>query len=308
MRVLSIVGLMLACLGCSLFAGNQKPAAESKERDVPFAARETETPRKRILVLPFLDSNEERAAKVGELSRQTLIRNLARSDRFVFVAPSDLQKEASNFVVNGEYNLFDVARTAESLGVAAIIEGRILDVKTQKLGDEVGLFRRIKARMDASVSVKMYSVKGNREILSQVKSATVEGSTTRFADRNPSNLMLAMDEGMLTDALTKAFAGSIPLIINAADKLSWEGRVAVIEGPRIYLNAGRVSGLNLGDILKVTAKGDEIYDPESGDYIGTAPGRMKGTLEVVSYFGTDGSICVVHSGSGFKESDYVELY
>jgi hypothetical protein len=307
MRKLLFVGLSAGLLGCSLFAGNQKPA-ESKERDVPFAARETETPRKRILVLPFIDPNEERGAKVAELSRQTMIRNLARSDRFVFVAPSDLQKDPSNFIVNGEYNLFDVARGAEALGVAAIIEGRILDVKAQKMGDEVGLFRRVKAKMDANISVKMYSVKGNREILSQVKSASVEGSTTRFADRNPSTLVLALDEGLLTEVITKAFAGTIPLIISAADKLSWEGRIAVIEGPRIYLNAGRVSGLNLGDVLKVTAKGDEIYDPESGDYIGTAPGRMKGTLEVVSYFGTDGAICVVHSGSGFKESDAVELY
>src|SRR5690606_18664121 len=104
------------------------------------------------------------------------------------------------------------------------------------------------------------------------------------------------------------FAGTVSLIIQAADKLSWEGRIAVIEGPRIYLNSGRVSGLNVGDILKVTAKGDEIYDPETGDFIGVAPGRMKGTLEVVSYFGTDGAISVVHSGSGFRENDYVELY
>ena len=84
--------------------------------------------------------------------------------------------------------------------------------------------------------------------------------------------------------------------------------MALIEGSRIFLNAGRISGLNMGDILKVTAKGEEIYDPESGDFIGTAPGRMKGTLEVVSYFGTDGAIAVVHSGSGFRENDSVELY
>ena len=35
---------------------------------------------------------------------------------------------------------------------------------------------------------------------------------------------------------------------------------------------------------------------------------MKGTLEVISFFGTDGSIAVIHSGSGFRENDKVELY
>ena len=64
----------------------------------------------------------------------------------------------------------------------------------------------------------------------------------------------------------------------------------------------------MGDILKITEEGDEIFDPDTGIFIGRAPGRMKGTVEVVSYFGRDGSICLIHSGSGFKENDRVELY
>lgn len=306
MRALAFVTIVWGVLGCSIFAPTQK--LEKKERDVPFAARESDSPRKRILILPFLDTNPERGSKIGEIARLTLVRNLSRYDRFVFVHPSDLQKDPAQFVVNNEYDLSQVGKVAESLGIAAVIEGKILDVKAQKIGDDVGLFRRLKAKMDASVSIKMYSVKSNREIFNQVKSATSEGSTTRFADRNPSTLVLSMDEDLLADVITKAFQSAIPQLVLAADKLSWEGRIAVIEGPRVYLNAGRISGLNMGDLLKVTAKGEEIYDPETGDFIGIAPGRMKGTLEVVSYFGTDGAICVVHSGSGFKENDYVELY
>jgi hypothetical protein len=302
----AVVGLALSVTGCSLFSSSEKSSV--KERDVPFNAREADAPRKRVLILPFLDSNPQRGPKLAELARSTFLRSLAHADRFVFVSPADLQKDPSAFVVNGEYNLLDVSRAAEALGIAAVIEGRILDVKVQKIGDAIGLFRRIKAKTEASVSVKMYSVKGNREMLSEVKTASAEGNTTRFADRNPSMTTLTMDEGLLSEVVTKAFHSAIPQVITAADKLSWEGRIAVIEGPRVYLNAGRVSGLNVGDILKVTAKGDEIYDPETGDFIGLAPGRMKGTLEVVSYFGTDGAICVVHSGSGFRENDAVELY
>lgn len=69
-----------------------------------------------------------------------------------------------------------------------------------------------------------------------------------------------------------------------------------------------MSGLQVGDILKVTEEGHEVYDPETGAYIGNAPGRMKGTLEVISYFGKDGAISILHSGSGIKENDKVELY
>jgi hypothetical protein len=71
---------------------------------------------------------------------------------------------------------------------------------------------------------------------------------------------------------------------------------------------GKVSGLQVGDILKVSEDGEDVYDPQTGNYIGGVPGRLKGTLEVISYFGQDGSIAVIHSGSGFKENDKIELY
>ncbi len=82
----------------------------------------------------------------------------------------------------------------------------------------------------------------------------------------------------------------------------------MINGDRIFLNVGRISGLQIGDILKVSEEGDEIFDPQTGNYVGKAPGRLKGTLEVVSYFGQDGAISIIHSGAGFRENDRVELY
>jgi hypothetical protein len=113
---------------------------------------------------------------------------------------------------------------------------------------------------------------------------------------------------LISEVVTKAFRGSVGPIIKTIEKLSWEGRLAMIQGNRIYVNAGRLSGINVGDLLKVSSQGEEIFDPETGELIGTAPGPMKGTLEVVSYFGKDGAVAVIHSGSGFKENDIVELY
>ena len=64
----------------------------------------------------------------------------------------------------------------------------------------------------------------------------------------------------------------------------------------------------VGDLIKVLEPGSEIFDPDSGTLIGESPGQVKGTLEVVSFFGSDGSIAVVHSGSGFKVNDRIEMY
>ena len=66
--------------------------------------------------------------------------------------------------------------------------------------------------------------------------------------------------------------------------------------------------VRVGDLLKVIDTGSEIYDPEIGYHLGRVAGKTKGTLEIISYFGNDGAISVVHSGAGFKESDRVEVY
>ena len=84
--------------------------------------------------------------------------------------------------------------------------------------------------------------------------------------------------------------------------------MARIIGNKIYINAGRGSGLNVSDILKVITEGQEIFDPETGALIGVSKGEVKGTLEVIDYFGPDGAIAILHSGGSVHEGDFVQLY
>ena len=97
-------------------------------------------------------------------------------------------------------------------------------------------------------------------------------------------------------------------VVKALRKMSWTGRIALVRGEKLYLNAGRMSGLQVGDILRVTEAKEEVFDPETGGFLGTITGRMKGTVEVISYFGKDGAVPLIHSGSGFQENDIVEFY
>ena len=100
----------------------------------------------------------------------------------------------------------------------------------------------------------------------------------------------------------------IPKLLKVAAKLEWVGRVARIIGNRIYVNAGRRSGLNIGDILQVMTDGQEVFDPETGALIGVSEGEIKGTVEVIEYFGSDGTIAILHSGGSVTEGDFVRLY
>jgi hypothetical protein len=140
------------------------------------------------------------------------------------------------------------------------------------------------------------------------KTVTVEESNVRVAENVDTDKFLKANPVIIANLLTESFIDFNPAILDTMSKMNWEGRIAVINGDRVYLNVGRISGVNVGDILKVTEDGDEIYDPQTGGYIGKVSGRLKGTLEVVSYFGQDGAVAIIHSGAGFKENDRVELY
>ncbi len=257
--------------------------------------------------MPFLDEKSNRPQRVVEEARRAATRELSRTGQFVLVSTEDFPQDPKKFIsAEGEYSLSDLSRIAAGIGVAAVLEGKILDVKAQRMGDQVGVIRQLKAKVEAQVRLRLYAGKNGREIFNEVRSATIESATTRIG--NQSAGYLEDDPELIQQAVRKAVMGSIPTLVKAVEKLNWEGRIAMVSGERVFVNAGRLSGLQIGDILKITDEGDEVFDPETGRFIGKAPGRMKGTVEVVSYFGKDGAITVIHSGSGFKENDRVELY
>lgn len=306
-----VMFLLLSVTGCAALSGQRQVEKAGPEiRDVPYNARgEDETPRHRVLVLPFLDERLDKSQNMTEIARQTVVRELAKTKQFVVVSPNDFPQDPKKFLTEeNEYDLAQISKLASTLGVAAVIEGKVLSINARRLGDSVGLIRETKAHVSTQVRLRIYAGKNGKEILNEMRSAETEASTTRVAERGDIAQNLAEDPELIKTAIRKAFLSAIPNVIRSVEKLSWEGRVAMVSGERVFINAGRLSGLQVGDILKVTEEGNDVYDPETGRFIGTAPGRLKGTIEVVSYFGKDGAISVVHSGSGFQENDRVELY
>lgn len=308
-QALILVHFLVA--GCSLISPRtQSNAPQVAIRDVPFEARDAGdlSPRKRVMVLPFIDTDAARSTHIAPLARDALIRSLLRTREFVIVANSDFPKDVNSYMRHHEYDLESMGKIGGSMGLAGIIEGRVLEIRARRMGDTIGLVRQVKARIEAKVQVRVVNTKNGGIILDEIHTAEVEGLTTRVAERASNDRLLEEDPRLVEAVVTKAFQGTVPRITQTVEKLSWEGRVALVKGDRIYLNAGRLSGLQIGDILKVTEEGEDVFDPETGSLIGKVPGRLKGTIEVVSYFGKDGSIGIIHSGSGFRENDRVELY
>ncbi len=297
---------------CALLETRSEKSSSFELRDVPLQARgNDEGLRSRILVLPFLSDEKVVSENTLEELRNTFTRELFRTKQFVVVSASDLNQDPKKMMTDkNEYDMQQIARIASGQGITAVIEGKILGIEARKMGDSVGLFRESKSKVNTDVRIRIFGGRSGREIFNEQKEASVEASSTKmaaFTDQEAPSQSSPNGE-LIRQGLRKGFLSVLPNFARAMEKLSWEGRVAMISGERVYINAGRLSGLQMGDILKVTEEGDEVYDPETGRFIGVAPGRMKGTVEVIGYFGKDGAIAIIHSGSGFRENDRLELY
>lgn len=304
---------ILLLLPALIFSSCTLPQKSNRlERNVPVKARNSNEPMKRVFVLPFVDAKNEKSKVIMDAARRSFVTDLLRTGEFIVLKntdfPGDLEAMKESVEQSHQFDMAKAALAAQGTGVNGIVEGQVIAVRTKKVGDDVGIVRKIKAIVEATVRVRAYAVDGKKEIYNQVKTATVEASTTRFAEKGYSNLDLEEDPALVNEAAQVAFEGLIPGLMASMRKLSWSGRIAVVRGEKIYINAGRVSGVQVGDLLKVLDQGNDIFDPQTGNFIGRAEGRMKGTIEIVSYFGQDGAIGVVHSGADFRENDRVEMY
>ena len=161
---------------CSLFFPKSRQS-NTPVKDVPYAARSgvNEPLRKRVLVLPFIDEKTGRSQNVTNAARTTVLRNLAQSRSFVLVKDSDFPEDLGKFITeNREYDLERVAPIAASLGIAAVIEGKILEIKAKRIGEQVGIFREIKARFESTVRLRVLATRNSRIIMEDVRSGEVE--------------------------------------------------------------------------------------------------------------------------------------
>ncbi len=93
-------------------------------------------------------------------------------------------------------------------------------------------------------------------------------------------------------------------VVRATD---WSCRIIKIEDNMVYLNAGRLTGLQPGDKLRAYRRGKEIMDPITKRSLGYGPGKITGDLEVKDFFGTDASVAAILSDNGLALGDIVKM-
>lgn len=289
-----------------------KPASLAIKRqikDVDFKSRlEEKGPKKRLVILPFLDLSPDRPEAAHRLAREAFMDEINKSDEVIAIDSNQLNVNVASYVSAGEYNLTKLVPDIQTAGVSSVLEGKILDLRLKKISEKKDASFVHKTLFEAVVRIRVMNVRSGKELFHTVKTVTIEDSDSHVAENVTEGKFFEKNPDLISVLVKDAFLDFIPQVISSMNEVSWEGRIAALKGDKIYLNVGRISGVQVGDILKVVEDGNEIYDPEIGYHIGKVGGQVKGTLEIVNYFGQDGAVSIIHSGAGFKENDRVELY
>ena len=100
-------------------------------------------------------------------------------------------------------------------------------------------------------------------------------------------------------ALSAAVAMLAEKLREGTRHIPWLCGVVAVDGEKIYLNAGRDSGITLGQRLQVYRGGKAVAG------LGFDPGSRVATLEVAGFVGPDGSYGILREGAEVRISDVV---
>ncbi len=264
--------------------------------------------RKKIAILPLFNESPYGGDDLAENASNELFRELSRTAQFIVNYEYNKLFGSSKEIYNGGgAKLISISKKAKNIGVNFVLYGRIVEARIREKTDEVGFIRTTKSYSEVKLEIRIFDINSNKEIYNRILSAHVDDKKYGLFKKDREEYLKYRRE-LLRYTAQVAIRKGTKSILGVASRLDWVGRIAKIIENKIYVNAGRVSGLNVGDILKVLTVGQEIYDLDTGSLIGVSKGEVKGTIEVIDYIGPDGAVAIVHAGGAVQVGDFVKLY
>ena len=261
--------------------------------------------KRRIGVVDFENKTTYGANRLGTSASDILITELAKSGKFIVVERDKMNQVMAEqkLAMTGAIDPSTAAKVGRILGLNAIVTGAISQFGETTEGSEY-LITQSKSQIvkctvdirvvDAETGQVLYADSGSG--LGKKHSGGVLGLGTRTG----------YDETLEGDALRAAIAKFVDNIVAQVEKKPWSCRVADVDGQNIYLNAGSESGVKIGTKMLVLRAGKQIKDPTTGLVIGNAESQI-GEMKVVRYFGEDGSVAQLTSGSMPAAGDVARL-
>ena len=277
--------------------GEKIALAFTPPADLTFSP--VETLKRKICVLDFEDRTGPHKEKYGELAALKLFQELENTQKAVLVDKEVVWEGLAREGIEPEGLLEPHAmkKAHRLLGIQAFITGSISDLhvaSSPPVGD-----RGIKSSMaSARIELRLFD-------------ASTANLLRTFIGKNPS--FTSVETGLHSDhrSILKAIDYGVDRVVDGMlrylDFLEWSSTVARVEDGKVYVNAGRLTGLRVGNVLDVFEPGEEVINPITKFSLGWTTGEQKGKVIVTHLFGVDGSIAKPINGVGFSANDIVKI-
>jgi hypothetical protein len=254
--------------------------------------------KKKVAILDFENNTTYKDEKIGEAVAKKLSDKLEATQRVVVldkaVVSEMLNREGFKFESLSEPPV--VKRAHQSLGIQAFALGTVTDVsllssKASETSDEEVAFATTK------VEIRLVDASTGNPLKTFIGRSPIFGTKETGENCRGKAVLKAIDVGL--DDILEGF-------LRQLDLLDWSTTVAKVDGENIYLNAGKLSGVRIGDTLEVFEPGKEIFRPNTNLSLGWTTGKLKGTVRVTHLFGVDAAVGKVVEGSDFSSDDVVK--
>lgn len=283
---------------------SKRPYAGKEGEEVALAGTETKpiiTPyllgrlRYKVVVTEFQDNTKQGGKRgLGALVTQQLALQLEGTGAVIVVDMEQVKKSLGGGELNSLSTPAALWKLRTSLGVQGLVMGKIEKVlvgtgKHEKTEEAMAMTKMDVHLFDTDTGNVIRFIKGENPIYT----SRAEGELSQ--DKALSNAVNVALQGV-TDGIIRGLAG-----------LEWSTSVATVEGDKIYLNAGKSTGLKVGDELEIYNPGRQVKNPTTGVSLGRLPGPLLGKVKISQLFGFDAAEAKVVSGGNITTGDMVRL-
>jgi hypothetical protein len=254
--------------------------------------------KKKVAILDFENNSSYKEERIGEAVAKKLSDKLEATQRVVTldktVVSEMLKREGINFESLSDPSV--MKRAHQSLGIQAFALGNVADVsllssKASETSEEEVAFATTK------VEIRLIDASTGNLLKTFIGRSPIFGTKETGENSRGKAVLKAIEIGL--DDILDGF-------LRQLDLLDWTTTIAKVDGENIYLNAGKLSGVRIGDTLEVFEPGKEIFHPTTHFSLGWTTGKLKGTVKVTGLFGVDAAVGRAVQGAGFSINDVVK--
>ncbi len=271
-------------------ASTTKPSSPLEEEVLVVSPPKPTLPslKKKVLINYFDDRTTEGEEVLGDWVAEKLMNEVTRRSLHVLFADYQMVKE---FLEKKGLDLKELETPKvlrllnEVFGIHALVVGQLS-------GPYVFITKTTKDQEGTASAI----IKIDVRLMETFSGKTLKNLTAN----NP--IVAAKEKGSFSEEKAKVKAIDLTIatlgrsLAKELEGMDWFCRIAKVEGEEVYINAGKLTGLKVGDVMEVFRPGG------SGER-----GEVKGKIQISAFFGIDASMGRLIQGKNPDVNDILKL-